>query len=337
MDRKRYIIFSLITILGGMLITGLLFEVVLRLKFDYEQREFIKKYDKRRGYSAFAADADPQLIYKWNPQYTGINSQKYFDEEHKFQKQEGVFRIVIIGDSVAAGQGVLLRESFGKRLEAKLNATAKNAKCEVIILAVTGYSMQQEMIILQREAFRYGPDIIVWSYTLNDPADPLYHDAAGEIYKKFFRPKIHIVYAFKRALFVMREDILGRHCDKDFHRFLHCVYWANVEKNIKKIGELSRIHKVPVIFLIHPVLNNVESFYWYPYDDIHNKLAQTAEQAGLAPVDVLRIYRLYKPEEFLLNPNDPSFDQWHPNVKGHEVIAEYLYEGLRDYLKLPAK
>ena len=44
---------------------------------------------------------------------------------------------------------------------------------EVILLACTGYSTSQELVLLRNETFQYQPDLVLWCYVLNDPADPL--------------------------------------------------------------------------------------------------------------------------------------------------------------------
>ena len=38
---------------------------------------------------------------------------------------------------------------------------------EVIVLARSGYSTSQELIIFEEEAFHYHPDVMLWSYVLN--------------------------------------------------------------------------------------------------------------------------------------------------------------------------
>ena len=53
----------------------------------------------------------------------GANSHGYLDRDFPFEKQAGVRRAVVIGDSIAQGDGVAPGESFGKVLEALLNAS----------------------------------------------------------------------------------------------------------------------------------------------------------------------------------------------------------------------
>jgi hypothetical protein len=60
------------------------------------------------------------LIYKYIPGKC-TNSHGYRDNEYSYKKPNGVFRIVIIGDSIAEGEYVQQHESFGKILEKKLN------------------------------------------------------------------------------------------------------------------------------------------------------------------------------------------------------------------------
>ena len=64
---------------------------------------------------------DPRLIYTYRPNTCGANAQGYSDMDYPYDKSPASYRIVIIGDSVAAG--LSKTEKFGKILEQQLNTT----------------------------------------------------------------------------------------------------------------------------------------------------------------------------------------------------------------------
>ena len=94
---------------------------------------------------------DEELGYRLTPNYEGVNS--IYKKVHKvktnskgmrdfreydYEKPEGIYRIVILGDSYVFGNGVELENSFVEILRNKLNKT------EIINLGTPGYGINQE-------------------------------------------------------------------------------------------------------------------------------------------------------------------------------------------------
>ena len=273
----------------------------------------------------------PGLLYTYVPNHCGANSHGYFDYEYSYAKASGIYRIVIIGDSVAKGQGVDLEDSFGKVLETILNndADPEGFEVEIITLARTGYSTSQELILLEQEALEYSPNLIIWSYVLNDPAHPVFHNANGELGRYYFQPKLHSIHFIQKRLFLTRERIKRLMCEKDYHQRLHCVYKREIETDIGRIGDISEIHGIPVIFLIHPVFDKSIDFNRYELDSVHLRLNHLATMAGMNVLDILDSFRPYRINQLRQISADP-FDPWHPNAKGHMIIAQSIHSRLEE-------
>lgn len=268
-----------------------------------------------------------ELIYTYVPNRCDHNSHGYPDREHTYQKSLGIFRIVVIGDSVADGQGIQSDERFSQVLEHKLNDRAPG-KFEVITLARTGYSQSQELVILEHEAFKYEPDLILWSYVLNDPAHPVYHNANGELGQYYFSPESHLAHFFSARLFALREGIKSRNCPWEFHEMLHCVYWDNVRANFARLSIVVAEHNVRVILVIHPVFQKGRDFRQYSLVNLHQRLRTLAAQNMIPALDILDTYLGHDPEE--IKQSSPNwYDPWHPNAKGHALIAYALESFLR--------
>lgn len=86
------------------------------------------------------------------------NSKGLFDGEHAHEKPDGVFRILLLGDSFLAGGYVEPEELLPARLEAALS---RERKIEVINLGVISYSTIQEWLYLEEEGLRYQPDLVL--------------------------------------------------------------------------------------------------------------------------------------------------------------------------------
>src|SRR6202166_1627846 len=94
------------------------------------------------------------------------NSLGFRDREHAVAKPEGVYRIVVLGDSIAAGLHVERNEDvFPPILERLL--VQGGLRGEVINLAVSGYNTQQQVEMLREKGLRYHPDLVVVAYTMS--------------------------------------------------------------------------------------------------------------------------------------------------------------------------
>jgi lysophospholipase L1-like esterase len=317
-----------IAFVGFFLLCGIvLTEVLLRHQYQNTHRKIAIRYQGRE--LCTMRSPDPRLIYSYIPNRCGANTNGYNDAEYAYEKNPGSYRIVVIGDSVA--EGLSKTEKFGKILEERLNTNLSShtgRTYEVIVLARIGYSTSQELIILEDEAFRYHPDLVLWSYVLNDPAHPVYHNANGELGQFWYAPQYHLLHALNRAMFRWREKIKKYKCEREFHKFLHCAYRDQIEADIRKIGDIGKQKHIPIIFLIHPIFEKGKTYTEYSLMPIHTMLNTIATSAGLTVWDLYEAFRNYDPQELQVTSNPQWYDPWHPNIKGHTIIAEYLYKKL---------
>ncbi len=84
-----------------------------------------------------------------------INSKGLRDDETSYEKPEGIFRIVLLGDSRTFGFGVPIEKHFSTLLEGYFKAV------EVINMGVNGFGVDQELLYLRSEGFRYEPDLVL--------------------------------------------------------------------------------------------------------------------------------------------------------------------------------
>ncbi|NUM53881.1 MAG: hypothetical protein HUU46_09585 [Candidatus Hydrogenedentes bacterium] len=99
------------------------------------------------------------------------NSRGLRDDEHAYEKPEGVYRIAILGDSYMEAYQVDMADALPGRLERAF--APRNV--EVINFGVRGYGTAQEYLTLTEEALRYSPDLALLAYyPLNDLVDNSY-------------------------------------------------------------------------------------------------------------------------------------------------------------------
>ena len=84
-----------------------------------------------------------------------INSKGLRDEETTYKKPEDTFRIVLVGDSYTFGFGVPIEKHFSTLLEGYFQ------NVEVINMGIDGFGVDQELLYLKLEGFRYKPDLVL--------------------------------------------------------------------------------------------------------------------------------------------------------------------------------
>ncbi len=76
-----------------------------------------------------------------------------------YEKSEGVYRILVLGDSFTEAIQVALEETFGQQLARILNE--EGCRVEVINAGVGGWGNDQELLWLKNEGYKYHPDLII--------------------------------------------------------------------------------------------------------------------------------------------------------------------------------
>ena len=96
------------------------------------------------------------------------NSAGFRGPDRTPQKPPGVFRIVVIGDSVAMGWGVLYDHTYAARLERALNARPGSQTVQVLDIALAGLNTYTAVGRLISVGLSYEPDLVIYGFTLND-------------------------------------------------------------------------------------------------------------------------------------------------------------------------
>jgi len=96
------------------------------------------------------------------------------DRDIPYQKRSGLQRILSLGDSYTIGYEVDADATFSMVLEQVLRRAGYDV--EVLNAGVSGFSTAEEYLYLERELFRYDPDVVVLSFVGNDFVDNLRTD-----------------------------------------------------------------------------------------------------------------------------------------------------------------
>jgi len=270
------------------------------------------------------ASEDPELVYELVPGAETlregvairINADGFRDDPFPGPREPGEYRVVVVGDSVAAGHSVAMEEAFPQRLEALLSARppAGATRATVLNLGVYGYATPQELRLLETRGLAYQPDLVVLAYHLNDPdvAD------AGQS-RHFRRPPSYLLEALRDLARAWRL----RGDTREYHRRIHQDHAGRVAAGFARLGTLSRERGVPVLVAVLPV------FAWgaeYPLADLHRELGAQARANGLAFLDLA-------PTLTQESADAVGHNVWHPNARGHARIADAIVRWIQQHAR----
>jgi len=259
------------------------------------------------------------------------NALGYRDRDHDLAKPPGVFRIVVLGDSIGAGLYVPEREEiFPALLETLLRE--KGVDAEVINLSVPGYNTQQEVAALEERGLSYHPDLVLLAYCLNDRAlneggimamlvDRARHPRTVPLSRAGSRWLLHSAlyrYARFRLLPSARMAI-----SSDLRRDLGALEQDTTEESLRRLGRLAAENGVRTLVAIFPELTDLGDYRYYGE---HRRIAEISSESGLETVDLLETFKYCE----AMADGEIGYDRYHPTPAGHRCAAEALAAVIED-------
>jgi len=185
----------------------------------------------------------------WVMRGADYNSDGMRDREHSIDKPRGVYRIICLGDSVTVGHGVARSETYARHLESFLGQLGLDV--EVLSIAVSGWSTQQQAIAYQTIARKYHPDQVFVGFCLNDVA---------EMFNNLTEPPPSVV------SFLLRHSALVRFLINAEGRQVHYVEelftksdspaikegWRRVFEQLLLLKDMGRADKCAVSVIVFP-------------------------------------------------------------------------------------
>ncbi len=257
-------------------------------------------WDKNGDSVAQIHSKNPILAYELRPSskinsFISTNADGFRDREFSKEKPDGVFRIVVLGDSITFGWLLKGPEVYTSVLETLLNQEGGSKKYEVYNLAVDGYNAEQELELLKTKGFSYKPDLVLVGYCCND--NQVGADAG--LWRHFTRGRSRTLDFIKLEMMRRKEGYTG-------DVMLHRSYVALQKECKQRNAEL-----VTVIF---PHTNP----QWY---DVQLQVDFCKKQ-GIRYVDLREAFKKEGMEQLLP-------DQVHPTARGHQIAAEQILAYLK--------
>lgn len=276
----------------------------------------------------FQLAANPKLGYEPIPDltadgpigsfhdYSGASNRLGFrDRDHPRQKPPGVFRVLVLGDSIAAGQGVeRFEDTFPPRVE--LGLAARGLAAEVLNFGVSGYNTRQEVEMLEEKGLAYQPDLVLVAYCLNDGGradggilNALLADARGERHLLASRTEPWLAWS---ALYRFLRFRFG-----DASAPASAAEGDTRTEAFDLLGALARRHRFAVVVTIFPRFGKLLDYRW---GEQNREVAELARAKGLQVLDLLAAYQGC----FRVTDEPLALNRFHPTARGHQCAADAI-------------
>ena len=235
------------------------------------------------------------------------------DDDYEQTPPPNAYRIAMIGGSITQGSGVMHEESFEYLLEKRLNreqAGNKYAKYEILNFSVGGYNLLQQLMTLEKKVFDFKPDVLfcmshtrdearLFKFLLETPFETIPYESVREIIRRSGVTKEMKINKAIRLLEPYNEEIMA---------------WTynRIVEDCRQRGIL------PVWICLPSVPGENESTQAVD-------LVRVAEKAGFIVLNLIDVYDSAKGAFLWIAPWDK-----HPNARGHRLIANGIYEALRE-------
>jgi lysophospholipase L1-like esterase len=252
------------------------------------------------------------------------NALGYRDVDHPVKKPAGVYRIVVLGDSVGAGLKVeRYEDTFPSILERQLNAAGVRA--EVINLSVSGYNTQQEVETFRERGLRYAPDLVQESAEFGQNALTVNPYLAESALYRFL--VFRVLNAGKHAAAPNGPSAASAASAPSASvagvansRALALISGDTVDPYLGELNKLSQEHHFGVLLTIFPYYP--KSFGYYRRIDQHVFARGLGSKYGFHVLDLLETMAQCRDRS-----TEPiNADNFHPSAVGHRCAAEAMAE-----------
>lgn len=238
------------------------------------------------------------------------------DRDYEKQKPAGVYRVALLGQSYVAGDGVSDGETFEAVTEDRLASAGEGSKrVEILNFAVGSYSVIQQLILLDDRVWDFSPDLLV---LVGHPIDAE-------------RLALHVVKELRDGVeppFPWVRDLLARaRVTRDLRETEALSRLAPYREELlswtqRQIVEKARARGIRAIWVYLTMPEKA------PAHDVVQRLSAQAREAGFEVLDWSDVY-----DGVDLGTLQASAFDFHPNVAGHQRIADRFYRDLQSQMQ----
>ncbi|MBS3128348.1 SGNH/GDSL hydrolase family protein [Candidatus Woesearchaeota archaeon] len=353
--KKGKLLVNLLVLLVTIVFFLIVFEIFLRvvIKVPVPPARFIPD-----RYTEYRLQPDSTFVMR-SPDFstpTTINSLGIRDNELRdLEKKE--YRILMLGDSLTFGNGVLLNDTFSQLIEKRLQKkTGKDI--EVINAGTGGYGTVNEMKYLRHYGFElFNPDMVIVNYFVgNDLSDNLRKAENFTVMSGYLvsiksltlmnRIKFFLFAHSRTAVFLGRiindklaYDKKGDELPLDFKQFIKDQEDAEIEEGwnltfaaLEEIKKMTDEKEIPFILVIIPMKEQVYNHFFENAKEnfnlkqeqldmtlVNTKLVKFAQEQNITILDLHEPFKEAKEQGLYFEIDS------HMSQEGHSITAEKTY------------
>ncbi|MEM8929531.1 MAG: SGNH/GDSL hydrolase family protein [Acidobacteriota bacterium] len=305
---KKFLVLVISGALSAILVVG-----------AYEIVENIRYYRWRADFGGTAwlgavtqPSDDPELMWEYAPHSThkriSTNQWGFRGRDLPKRKVVGEQRVAFIGDSVTLGYGEEEEDIFLRVFE-QLAWPIEDHDVTAMNFGIDGYATPQIRRLLETRVLAFEPNQVIYTMCLNDFD---FTSSAGN----------KVLYFRKPGSFFLRkfEHLVRRIRGIEFHTFKFGKNRDEVYEHLIAMRDTTRQADADFHLVLLPIFPvDVNSFAYYPHQELHDDIRAFAHEQGIPFTDIL--------DEFRRRGGPPrayANDVWHPNPDGHRVIGESM-------------
>lgn len=275
-----------------------------------------------------------------------INSLGFRGGEVAVPKPSGTQRVVVLGDSITAGDYLNEDDVYMRVAERRARELLPGKSIEFINTGIGNIGTEEEVNILEDSGLSLQPDVVVVGYYLNDTRPPW--GFAGEIgdrgwlrrhsllaetiYRNLKEYKWKEEQGERRFGWIAAKEKLPWATDHE--KFLELAHAAEFDwgaawekeaeeinrRQFMRLSALAAQHHFKVLLIVFPV--SFQVYAQFLEDSPQRQLALLAKEFDFQFLDLLPLFRDHNSEAALF------FDQCHPTERGNALVGEKLAETL---------
>jgi lysophospholipase L1-like esterase len=288
----------------------------------------------------------PAEVNQWYARYDRLWERNVLGIRSPYetlQKDTGVVRIVVIGDSYTWGDKIASSDStWPAQLEQQLRQRRPHARSEVINLARNGFTTVNGAEMLRRLGWQFEPDIVLVQFYLNDilPSGPDFvrHYSPWLFPRAWLLPQRYRHGPLGRSalLHTIEGTLTGlRHGDRAaqaetwaalYHE--RGAEWNALVDALSEMGRAAADRDVPIVLVLFPdFIPGMQEGVDPPFQSIHDQVTRAASAAGFSILDLTPHY--LREGGDLRRWWATAYDA-HPNEAANRFAAQKLADYLLD-------
>jgi len=284
--------------------------------YDIEMWKYSKYLKRKSENPLIGIEHIPLKGYQLQNVLVKTNSWGFRDREYVIPKPQDVYRIVVLGSSVTLGWGVPEEQTYIRLAEKWLGGKTGRKKVEMINTAVGNYNTVREVESFFAKGVLLDPDMVILTFFINDPQVLAIKE------NPLLKHSQLAVLLWSRYQQLVRRIGLRENYET-YYKNLYSDQnpgWGACLEAVRKLAVFCQSRQIPMLWAMVPEIHNLQN---YPFGFVHQIIQEKAAAEGFRFLDFYDVLKSEDASQLWAMRGDP-----HPNTKGHQLMAQYLYDDL---------